>query len=391
MCNIFSDYAVTVQLVLGFSIIFVLVVEYIIERFRKDRPRSLIQFWFDSFKLCCGALVSHGFNVWVAYILADSNRDVDECAVYTIAFYYEATGVTVVQMFQYGLVKYTRRKYLELYHKHNGVWYLSTKIFFWISYPGHYTTPEDNPTAAAERSRFLQISQNNNNDPKETTALMSGNNDTGRYNTQALDHSLSGAASGSNEANNQTSGTGNRNVLSDEAILAHNMGDDYSDFDGLMDDNSRDFYRNVGNITFLQTRMKNPLYLAILVVATIVGTILVCLFSWYTLGYDWYIIILIAICAILLFITLGICTPACLWQTTSWVCIKIVERSLWTVFVYVQKNDFITYSELISFGNDVLEAVLYIAIIPLILGIMMFWAFSQIARMNIPFVDIKVE
>ena len=140
MCNLWSGYAVAVQLCLGLSIIFVLIVEYIIERCRKPFPRTFVQFWFDSFKLCCGAMVTHGYNVLCAMILESGSSDnVDECAVYMIAFYYEATGITLVQMMQYGLVKYSRRKYLEIYYKNNHKTSLKSNIFYWISYPGHYT------------------------------------------------------------------------------------------------------------------------------------------------------------------------------------------------------------------------------------------------------------
>lgn len=62
---------------------------------------------------------------------------------------------------------------------------------------------------------------------------------------------------------------------------------------------------------------------------------------------------------------------------------------MWTLFVWLQKSSFQEYSELIEFSDDVLEAVLYIAVIPLIIGTIMFWMFSNIARMNIPFIDIK--
>ena len=142
MCDLWTNYAIAVQLCLGLSIVLVLIVEYIIERCRKQYPRTFVQFWFDSFKLCCGAMVTHGYNVLCASILNSSTSDVDECAVYMIAFYYEATGITFVQMLQYGIVKYSRRKYLRIYHKNNNKPSLLSNIFYWISYPGHYTFRE---------------------------------------------------------------------------------------------------------------------------------------------------------------------------------------------------------------------------------------------------------
>lgn len=157
MCNLFSDYAVATQLILGLSIVLVLVVEYIVERCRKTYPRTFVQFWFDSFKLCCGALVTHCYNVLCAYLLEQDADGVDECAVYMIAFYYEATGITLVQMLQYGIVKYSRRRYLLLYRRNNNEHTVSSKIWYWISYPGHYTFPDEPP----EFTRKLLSDQDN--------------------------------------------------------------------------------------------------------------------------------------------------------------------------------------------------------------------------------------
>lgn len=150
MCNLWTGYAVAVQLCLGLSIVLVLVVEYIIERCRKKFPRTFVQFWFDSFKLCCGAMVTHGYNVLCAEILGSTSDSVDECAVYMIAFYYEATGITLVQMLQYGVTKYSRRKYLQIYHKNHKKSTLCSNIFYWISYPGHYTF-RDKPLESARK------------------------------------------------------------------------------------------------------------------------------------------------------------------------------------------------------------------------------------------------
>merc|ERR1719229_1196117 len=112
--------------------------------------------------------------------------------------------------------------------------------------------------------------------------------------------------------------------------------------------------------------------------------------AYYVLSYDSIAIdFLLGVCGALMTATLCVATWPVIWQSFAWVMIKVLERSLWTLFVYTQKSSFIEYSELIEFKNDVLEAVLYIAVIPLIIGTIMFWMFSNIARMNIPFIDIK--
>jgi len=120
------------------------------------------------------------------------------------------------------------------------------------------------------------------------------------------------------------------------------------------------------------------------------GGVICGLLAYYVLSYDSIAIdFLLGVFGVMAFATISVATWPVIWQSFSWVMIKVLERSLWTLFVWLQKSSFQEYSELIEFSNDVLEAVLYIAVIPLIIGTIMFWMFSNIARMNIPFINIK--
>jgi len=376
MCNLWTAYAVAVQLLLGLSIVFVLVIEYLIERCRKPMPRTFVQFWFDSFKLCSGALVTHGYNVLCAMILNSSSVEVDECAVYMIAFYYEATGITLVQMLTYGVTKYSRRKYLEIYHANHRKTSTCSNIFYWISYPGHYTFREQ-PLESARRllsDTDSDLQQDANHHDQQQYGATNAEQ-TGSINDD----------SAQNRTKHRTQSNEN-----DQARLMEQLGDvvntaDYKDVD-------YDYAHNqmIGNITFLHTRLASTRNKILCASFSIAGAVVVGVLSYYVLDYhSAWIDVMMAIFALMMFATLSVATAPVIWQTVSWILTKVLERSLWTLFVYSQKQSFIEYSNLISFGDDVWEAVLFIAVIPMIIGCIMFWMFSNIARMNIPFIDVK--
>ena len=54
-----------------------------------------------------GVFVSHIFNVWTAYLISKAS-DCNACAVFALVIYYEATGITFVQLLQYGTFQYAR-------------------------------------------------------------------------------------------------------------------------------------------------------------------------------------------------------------------------------------------------------------------------------------------
>lgn len=130
-CSLTNDFGQKVQVVLGFLVIIVLSTEYMVERVssscKGERPRrDAVQFWFDMFKICVGAAVSHLYNVLVAMFLSNKEENGDECALYALAFIYEGSGVPFVQLLTYCVVKYAESK-----HRTSRIWGA-------ISRPGQY-------------------------------------------------------------------------------------------------------------------------------------------------------------------------------------------------------------------------------------------------------------
>ncbi len=64
-----------------------------------------------------------------------------------------------------------------------------------------------------------------------------------------------------------------------------------------------------------------------------------------------------------------------LWQTTAWVAVKMVEKSVWALFAMAQASVFAKWSKMMSTGNTELDAWLYIAVIPIIMNAFMFFMF----------------
>ena len=110
-CELAGSVGTVVQLSLavlvGFVLLFEYLMEYIKSRCSNHHARSFRTFWFDSYKICAGALVSHMFNLVVAISINElSDSGTDECALYAIAFFYEACGVPFVQLLQYCIIQY---------------------------------------------------------------------------------------------------------------------------------------------------------------------------------------------------------------------------------------------------------------------------------------------
>ena len=195
-----------------------------------------------------------------------NTNETDECAVYMIAFYYEATGITLVQMLQYGLTKYSRKKSLKLKYYNNNKHTICSKIFFWISYPGHYTLK----SIKLQQQRELKInSDNNSRNNSESYPLLTDNNPSKK---------------------------------------------DYNSIQNNNDSNILILQDNEGNISFIQTRLSSRLWQIIFVVVTVTGTTLVLLFSNFILGYPSWISILLAISCGIMFATLVIATAPVLYQ-----------------------------------------------------------------------------
>eukprot|EP00486_Rosalina_sp_Unknown_P009739 CAMPEP_0201594922 /NCGR_PEP_ID=MMETSP0190_2-20130828/192091_1 /ASSEMBLY_ACC=CAM_ASM_000263 /TAXON_ID=37353 /ORGANISM="Rosalina sp." /LENGTH=187 /DNA_ID=CAMNT_0048054723 /DNA_START=75 /DNA_END=639 /DNA_ORIENTATION=+ len=113
-CEIAGDVGVVVQIALAVLVGLVLMTEYLVEYLKSlcsgGAKRSFRTFWFDSYKICAGALVSHIFNIVVSISIDKlSGGDADQCAIYALAFFYEACGVPFVQLLQYGVIQYAKK------------------------------------------------------------------------------------------------------------------------------------------------------------------------------------------------------------------------------------------------------------------------------------------
>ena len=114
-CEIAGDVGVVVQISLAVLVGLVLVSEYLFEYLKSicsphHKKRSFRTFWFDSYKICAGALVSHIFNIVVSISIDKlSGGSADQCAIYALAFFYEACGVPFVQLLQYGVIQYAKK------------------------------------------------------------------------------------------------------------------------------------------------------------------------------------------------------------------------------------------------------------------------------------------
>jgi len=131
-CSLTSKFGETVQVVLAFLVLVVLLGEYLIERlyaWRYHLPkRDLVRFWFDAFKIASGAALSHLYNVLVTMLIDSGNAD--ECALYALSFLYEGSGVPFVQLLTYCVIKYAESR--------------AKASFFWraIASPGVYNHVE---------------------------------------------------------------------------------------------------------------------------------------------------------------------------------------------------------------------------------------------------------
>jgi len=150
-CTLTNTFGQAVQVVLAFMVLIVLSTEYLVECVRawylnRTAKRDVFQFWFDVFKIACGAALSHLFNVLISMYL--SSNGADECALYALAFVYEGSGVPFVQLFTYCVIRYAQTK-------------KDSQFWIAVSTPGVYNhKPGEikrqlNPWSWSFRTRFL--------------------------------------------------------------------------------------------------------------------------------------------------------------------------------------------------------------------------------------------
>jgi len=146
-CTLTDSFGQSVQVLVAFLVLIVLTTEYLVDVAKssclnKDPKREPIQFWFDVFKISCGAAVSHLFNFLISLYLSNEGGG-DECALYALSFVYEGSGVPFVQLLTYCVVKYAE----SMAHVH-----------FWdaISRPGQYGYDEKLKSKLSIRNREFQ-------------------------------------------------------------------------------------------------------------------------------------------------------------------------------------------------------------------------------------------
>jgi len=149
-CSLTDQFGQTVQFVLGFLVLIVMSTEYgvelLIAKCKGKQPRrDFVQFWFDTFKICVGAAVSHIYNVMIAIYLHNHEAGADECALYAIAFVYEGSGVPFVQLLTYSVVKFAETKAR------------TSRIFKAISAPGKYNHASVFDYLKCGNSKFQKI------------------------------------------------------------------------------------------------------------------------------------------------------------------------------------------------------------------------------------------
>ena len=95
---------------------------------------------------------------------------------------------------------------------------------------------------------------------------------------------------------------------------------------------------------------------------------------------------------VFIFFTTAIVAPnASLIQTFGWVCVKIIEKTVWSLLALAQTDQFAEWSRVMSTGNSSTDAWLFIAVIPIIMNTFMFLMFSRISRLKIPCLDMKIR
>ena len=307
-CTITGDAGTIVQIALAVLVSFVLLFEYLVEFISSHfgssaKCRSFRTFWFDSYKICAGALVSHIFNIAVSIFIDSSSSDADQCAVYALAFFYEACGVPFVQLLQYGLIQYALKmanaksvgSHPQLSHLSTGC----TERWSFISKPGIYGT--------------------------------------NRYPVDDCIHCR-------------------RCERADVAT--------YCKIAGIM-------------IALIGLSV-GAAYLGMEMYAD-----------------SWYVVLSVGFLTFIFLFSTMIAPISSLWQTTAWVAVKMVEKSVWTLFAMAQATVFAKWSKLMSTGNPELDAWLYIAVIPIIMNAFMFFMFrysihsdSSFRRNHIEFIEI---
>eukprot|EP01084_Bolivina_argentea_P032799 60714_1 len=304
-CEIAGDVGVIVQISLAVLVGFVLITEYTVEYIKSlctsgYTHRSFRTFWFDSYKICAGALVSHIFNIAVSIAIDRLSKNADQCAIYALAFFYEACGVPFVQLLQYGVIQY-----------------------------------------ALKMSSQKTINDNNNNNNNSNKQSIMDDNCRQRW-----------------------------QWISKPGIYDANRYpvDDCLHCRSCQDSDARCNYIKIG----------------IVIILAITISSISAYFGYSVYGTEWYVDVSMGFLVLIFLLSTAIAPISSLWQTTQWVIVKLFEKSIWSGFAMAQAHIFAKWSKIMSTNNNILDAWLYIAIVPIIMNAFMFFMFSRISRLKLP-------
>lgn len=119
----------------------------------------------------------------------------------------------------------------------------------------------------------------------------------------------------------------------------------------------------------------NYVKITIVIFIATVFSILAGYFGFEIYGSEWYIDVSIAFLFFIFLFSTAIAPVSSLWQTMQWVIVKMFEKTIWSLFAMAQASVFGKWSDLMSTGDNELDAWLYIAVIPIIMNAFMFFMF----------------
>lgn len=88
-------------------------------------------------------------------------------------------------------------------------------------------------------------------------------------------------------------------------------------------------------------------------------------------------------------VTMQVAPASANWQVAWWVVMKSTEKLLWGATLLAQHDTFLEISSYIAFPPARTEAWVYIALVPMMLNVLMFFMLSRIARLKLPFIDMR--
>lgn len=384
-----STFGEVVQSCLALMVCGVLLSEYLWERANAglDNPaRRPDQFWLDSYKICAGAFMSHLFNIFTALVLSSMTHGGDECALYAIAFYYECTGVTFVQLLNYFLAKYARIRYREGKQDRRRMtspfcWcnpYIeeyTTYSWEWLKSPGKYFKNVDFNTVRlpqTDSTAFLKALIGVPGVANSSEGLISHRENSAREEPREATPDLTSSilAEFSSIRDKPREGSMVQRTM-EPSMRSEGMPTISSVWTDASDS------LNIKEEVWIHALKVAGVWTFIAFILGLAG------------GKSLFLVIGLTIFVFLAVMTQQVAPPAANWQVVWWVVIKCTEKMTWGIMVLCQHTLFVTLSDSMRMESATLEAWIYIAIVPMLLNCWMFFMLSRIARLELPFLKLS--